>query len=264
MYPELLNITLPEFLKTLLGIEKISVFSYAFCIVSGILIASIYTSWYAKKTLGKIIPVSFYFVLFIAGFIGGKLFLFFENPLYYIENTRSFSNLYTGGFVFYGSFICIVPTIIWYSKKNQLPLVRLLDILAFTTIIVHAIGRLGCFLAGCCYGKPTLHFFGTTFTSSPNVQVHPTQLYEITVLVCIFFLLKWIELRQQFKGQLFLTYIICYAIARIILEFFRGDPRGQIVSNSLSHSQLFAVLLIIITSIIYKKMHQRNLLIKTN
>jgi phosphatidylglycerol:prolipoprotein diacylglycerol transferase len=160
---------------------------------------------------------------------------------------------FSGGFVFYGSFITIIPVVIWYLKKYKIPLLPMLDILAITTLIVHSIGRLGCFLGGCCYGKPTNSFIGMSFPKTNEIHVHPSQLYEIAVLLLIIGILFYLKKKQQFNGQLFLSYIIFYAIARNILELFRGDHRGFIIDGVLSHSQFIGIILILITIIIYQK-----------
>jgi phosphatidylglycerol:prolipoprotein diacylglycerol transferase len=134
----------------------------------------------------------------------------------------------------------------------------MLDILAITTLIVHSIGRLGCFFGGCCYGKPTNSFTGVIFPKTHGTAVHPTQLYEISALLIIMGILLYIKKQQQFKGQLFLLYLIFYAIARNILELFRGDKRGYIIDGVLSHSQFIGIILILITLFIYRKIKHKQ------
>jgi len=238
----------------LFHIGKITIYSYAVLIVLGTLVASIYTKWRAKKELGIIeLSNNFFYLVFIAGFVGGKLFFYLERPAYFLANPKLMLDNFSGGFVFYGSFIAIIPVVIWYLKKYKIPVLPMLDILAITTLIVHSIGRLGCFFGGCCYGKPTDSFVGMTFPKTNGTHVHPSQLYEITALLLIMAILLYIKEKQQFKGQLFLLYIIFYAIARSILELFRGDRRGFIIDGYLSHSQFIGIILILITLFIYQK-----------
>ena len=205
---------------------------------------------------------NFFYLIFIAGFVGGKLFYFLENPTKYFNNLKLILDNFSGGFVFYGSFVTIIPLLIWYLKKHKIPILPMLDILAITTLIVHSIGRLGCFFGGCCYGKPTDTFMGMIFPTTHGTKVHPTQLYEIAALLIIMVLLFYIKQKQQFKGQLFLLYIIFYAIARNILELFRGDTRGFIIDGVLSHSQFIGIVLILITVLIYRKIRNKILMIK--
>lgn len=96
------------------------------------------------------------------------------------------------------------------------------------------------------------------FPKTNGTHVHPSQLYEITALLLIMVILLYIKKKQQFKGQLFLLYIIFYAIARSILELFRGDKRGFIIDNYLSHSQFIAILILITAIFMYKKLKNNN------
>jgi phosphatidylglycerol:prolipoprotein diacylglycerol transferase len=255
MHPELFNFQLPDFL----GQQKITVYSYATCIVIGTLVATIYTRWSAKKDLGIVnLSNTFFYLIFIAGFIGGKFFYYMQSPMRYIENPALMLDNFSGGFVFYGSFIAIIPFIIWYLKKRKINVLAMLDIFAITTTIVHAIGRFGCFTAGCCFGAPTKSSFGIIFPTTASVKVHPTQLYEITMLVTILLILVFLKRHKQFNGQLFLIYLILYAFGRGILELFRGDERGFIIENILSHSQFIALCLIAVAAYFYHKFYTKN------
>lgn len=259
MHPELFKFSLPEFLSNVFGVYQITIYSYAFLIALGALIAGIYTKWSAKRDLGITnLSNTFFYFIFIAGFIGGKLFYYLQDPLFYIKNPSLMLDNFSGGFVFYGSFVCIIPFIIWYLRKKRIPVLPMLDIFAITTTIVHSIGRLGCFLAGCCYGSPTDSHFGMVFPSTNNVSVHPTQLYETSMLLLIMFLLLFLKNRMQFDGQIFLVYLMLYAFGRGILEFFRGDDRGFIIEEILSHSQFIALCLISIAMYFYYKFYKKS------
>ncbi|WP_179338971.1 prolipoprotein diacylglyceryl transferase [Winogradskyella ludwigii] len=261
MYPELFKFSLPDFLAILLNIEQVTVYTYAFLIALGTLIAALFTKWSAKRELGvSNLPNTFFYMIFIAGFVGGKLFYYLQDPLFYYENPNLLLDSFSGGFVFYGSLLVIIPYTIWFLKKHSIPVLPMLDILAITTTIIHAIGRFGCFTAGCCYGSPTENTLGVVFPTTHNIAVHPTQLYEVTMLLVIMLILFKIKKHQQFKGQLFITYLILYAFGRGSLEFFRGDDRGFVVENILSHSQFIALCIIAIaTYLYYKFFNQINL-----
>jgi len=248
MYPELFHI------------GKTTIYTYAVLIVIGTLVASLYTKWRAEKELGVLeLSNHFFYLVFIAGFVGGKLFFYLEKPSYYLSNPELMLHNFSGGFVFYGSFITIMPVVIWYLKKHRIPILPMLDILAITTLIVHSIGRLGCFFGGCCYGKPTNSFIGMSFPKTNGAHVHPSQLYEITALLLIIVILFYLKKKQQFNGQLFLSYIVLYAIVRNFLELFRGDERGFIIDEILSHSQFIGIVLIGITTIIYQKIKYKQI-----
>ena len=247
MYPELFHI------------GNITIYSYAALIVLGTFVASIYTKWRTKKELGILeLSNNFIYLIFIAGFVGGKVFFYLEKPTYYLSNPKLMLDNFSGGFVFYGSFITIVPVVIWYLKNYKIPILPMLDILAITVLIVHSIGRLGCFFGGCCYGKPTDSFIGMAFPKTNGNLVYPSQLFEIIALLIIMLFLFYLKKKQKFKGQLFLSYIILYAIARSFLELFRGDSRGFIIKDILSHSQFIGIILIAITTFIYYKIKNKQ------
>jgi len=254
MHPELFSFHLP------FGSLQVTIYSYAFCIAFGTLLAVIYTKWQAKKTLKITLSNNFFYLVFIAGFIGGKLFLFLEKPMHYIQNPKSFLNFFSGGFVFYGSFICTVVFIIWYLNKQKISVLPILDILAIATTIVHVIGRIGCYFAGCCFGKPTNSFLGIVFPTTNSTPVHPSQLYEVISILLIMIGLFIIKKNKQFIGQVFLSYVILYAIARSILELFRGDKRGFIIEQYLSHSQFIAICLTIIVCHFYYKLNKKTII----
>ncbi len=259
MYPELFDFTLPEFLSNILGVKHLTVYSYATLITLGTLIAALYTKWSAKKDLAiSNLPNTFFYLIFIAGFVGGKLFFYLQDPLRYINDPSLIISSFNGGYVFYGSFVVIIPFIIWYLKKRQIPVLPMLDIFAITTVLVHAIGRLGCFAAGCCYGSTTDSHFGMVFPTTHDTAVHPTQLYEVMVLLSILLILLFIKKHKQFTGQIFLVYLMLYGFGRGILEFFRGDERGYIIDEVLSHSQAIGLCLICASGYFYFKFYKQN------
>lgn len=261
MHPELFHFQIPDFLSHLFSIKQVTVYTYAFCIVIGCLVSAIYTKQAARKDLGiNDLSNQFFYLIFISGFVGGKLFFYLENPLYYWNNPSLILDNFSGGFVFYGSFVTIIPVIVWYLKKQKIPVLPMLDILAITTLIVHAFGRFGCFNAGCCYGSSTNSLFGMPFPTTNHVAVHPTQLYEVFVLLMLLGYLLIIKKHKKFHGQIFLLYLGLYGVCRAILELFRGDFRGYIIKDILSHSQFIAVILVLTSLFFYKKLKPKNTL----
>ena len=260
MYPELF-----DFSASLFGVKQVTIYTYATLIAFGTLVAALYTKRSAKKELGiSNLSNTFFYCIFIAGFVGGKVFYYLQDPLFYIQNPNLLLDNFSGGFVFYGSFVVIVPYVIWYLRRHQIPVLPMLDIFAITTTIVHAIGRLGCFAAGCCYGAPTESNIGLIFPTTHGISVHPTQLYEVTLLVAIMLFLMGIKKNKQFNGQIFLIYLMLYAFGRGILELFRGDDRGFVIDNLLSHSQFIGLCLITISVYFYFKFYKQNNLNTTN
>jgi len=153
--------------------------------------------------------------------------------------------------VFYGGLILAVVVAFWYIARHGLPFWTTCDVFAPGIALGHVTGRLGCFAAGCCYGRPTTLPWGITFhnplaaanVGTPlGIPLHPTQLYEAGAELLILLLLLGTERRgKPFAGRTFWTYMLLYAISRYIIEFYRGDPRG--VMFGMSTSQFISVIL---------------------
>lgn len=249
----------------LFELGSLKIYSYGFMIAIGALSGIAYMIIQGKKEVGLTFDQgnTLFLYIFIAAFVGGKAFLFFENPSLYAHDP---GKLFKGrGFVFYGSFLFAIPVMLWFFKKHKLNTFRMLDVMAITTCLVHMFGRLGCFLAGCCYGVPTDSFVGVTFTdpacyaSPKNVPLHPTQLYESTYILLVMILLLIIRKHRKFYGQLFLLYLILYAAGRSVLEIFRGDEeRGYLLNGYLSHAQFVALCIIAAAVYTYLRWSRAN------
>lgn len=239
-------------------------YSYGFMIAIGIVAGMTYLVVEGRKEVGLTLDQAnaLFLYIFFAAIMGGKLFLFFEDRGGYIQDPGA---LLTGrGFVFYGSFLLTIPTMWWFFKKHALHPYRMLDVMAITTCLVHIFGRVGCFLAGCCYGKPTGWSWGVTFTDPAcfadplHTPLVPTQLLEAGYILVVMLVLFAVRGRRRFYGQLFLMYLVLYAAGRFVLEYFRGDTgRGFVVENYISHSQFIALCVMIVVLIIYAKAARR-------
>ncbi len=248
MYPKLISFDTPEFLRGILP-DHITLYSYGLMIAIGILVSYWFISNRLKPfNVNKDQLSTVYIYSIVAGFIGGKLFFFFEDFSKYISNPKLFLNISGGGFVFYGSVLFVVPVLVIWLKRKKIPVRPFLDIIAFVGPIVQSFGRIGCFLAGCCHGKVCNNFLGVTFTNPDslanpkNVALYPTQLFDIGINLIIIVVLLIIEKKKRFDGQLMLLYMMMYAVGRSINETFRGDEaRGFVFNGFLSHSQLIAI-----------------------
>lgn len=253
----------------LFEVGGLTVYSYGFMIAIGVAGALSYMFFQGKKDVGLTFDQAntLFLLIFIAAFVGGKVFLLLENPSLYVSEPRK---LFTGrGFVFYGSFLFAIPTMLWFFRKHKLNTYKMLDVMAVVTCIVHMFGRMGCFLAGCCYGKPTEGPLGITFTDEAcqaplHTPLIPTQLLEAGFIFLVMIALLIIKSRfQKFYGQLFLLYLILYAIGRSVLEIFRGDvARGFIIEGYLSHSQFIALLIVVVTGFVYVRWSKKNPVIR--
>lgn len=146
-----------------------------------------------------------------------------------------------GGLVFYGGVIGASIGAIVVAARRKLPMLALADAIAPALAVAHAVGRLGCFFAGCCYGHPGAHGFGARFPPGSLAYIetitapfggrlpattpplHPTQLYDGLGELLLFGVLTWLWPRKRHHGQLMLTWVAAYAVQRFVVEIFRGD-----------------------------------------
>lgn len=158
-------------------------------------------------------------------------------------------DLWRSAGVYYGGFLIALLVSVILMRRWQLPWRKTSDAFAPGVALGHAIGRLGCFSAGCCWGKPTTSWIGVRFTEKASEltgvpidsALVPTQLIEAGANLLIFAFLLWLRKRRSFDGQIIYTYLMTYSVARFVIEFWRDDPRGQVLG--LSTSQFIAVLL---------------------
>lgn len=176
------------------------------------------------------------------GFGSAALFQAFYN---YIENPSAGFNL-NGGLTFIGGLIggvvCFLLGYAIFRKRYKARLVDIISIVPCCILIAHAFGRLGCFFAGCCYGKPTDSFLGVHFPHVPG-KVHPTQLYESIFLFALFTVCYLLYYKKHFKHTMSL-YLIVYGIFRFSIEFLRGDHRGELL-GFISPSQFWSILMVV-------------------
>ncbi len=183
----------------------------------------------------------------VGAIVGAKALLFIRS------HDESTSLLSSAG-DFYGGFIGgLIASAIFFLRHPRLSVWRAADICAPAIALGQAIGRIGCFMAGDDYGRPTTVPWGVTFTNPDaadiggvplGVKLHPVQLYESIVCLALFAILVWFERRRHRDGDVIITYTVLYAIARFILEFFRGDAdRGFVFGGALSTSQLIGIVM---------------------
>lgn len=199
----------------------------------------------------------------LCGIIGAKvLYIVVDWNTYMAHPSEIFSlgTLQAGG-VFSGGLIGALGAAAWYIHKHKMPALATCDAFAPGLAIGHAIGRVGCFAAGCCWGKPTNAIWGVTFTNpvanqlvgTPlNQALEPTQLFESAVELANFFILAWMLKRKKFDGQVFGAYLILYGVARYFLEFLRDDPgRGSVFGGFMTGTQLISICLVIMGGVMW-------------
>lgn len=224
----------------------LNVHMYGIMIAVGILFAFLVLFRYSKKLglPGKLTDLVYYdgIVSILLGFGFAALFQATYNYIEHPENGFHIGE----GITFLGGMIggTVVYLIIWMIFRKKVPgnLYDIMPVIPCMITVGHAFGRIGCFFAGCCYGKPTDSIFGVQFPGAYFEQlgkVHPTQLYEAAFLFVLFGVLTWLLLKKKFQYTM-TVYLASYGVFRFLIEFLRYDDRGQL-GKLLSPSQTMSL-----------------------
>lgn len=234
----------------LIKLGPITIHTYGFLIAIGFLVGVGITKKLAiasKLNVERVLDLTFWSLL--VGFMGARILFIITRFDYFMQDPAAMFKVWEGGLVFFGGPLAVVPFLLWYVKKFELPLWKTMDSMAPGLVIAHAFGRFGCLAAGCCYGKPTGSDFGIKLysdlvdTNLQGINLHPTQLYEAFSLFILFSGLLYVFKKKAFEGQVVLTYFIIYPIIRSLIETFRGDLiRGFVIEGFLSTSQFISIL----------------------
>ncbi len=242
----------------LFKIGPITVHTYGFMMALGVVMGFWFLYLQSKKQglpASRLLDMAFYTI--IISLVGAKIVLFVSHFSYYLQYPGELFTLARSGGIFQGGLVFGTLFALWYFRKHHIPTWKAADIIGPALALGHGFGRIGCFAAGCCYGRACAMPWGVSFHSkySHNLtgipiytSLHPTQLYESALnflnFVILFVLLK----RKTFDGQVFSLYIINYSVIRYFVEFYRGDhpARAFLIQNpspyfSLSFPQLFCL-----------------------
>ncbi len=236
----------------LFNIFGLEIKTYGTLIAIGILLALFYIMKQAEREnldVQNALDITLYLV--IAGIIGARIMYVIVEFRYYRDDLLSIFKVWEGGLVFYGGFLVALPVGYFLLKRKKMPPWKFIDIFATALPLGHAFGRVGCFMAGCCYGRETDVPWAVTFTNPKGLayqvlglHIHPTQIYESIFNLLIFIILHFSLKKKKFDGQNAILYVILYGTARFCVEFFRGDDRGFIIENLISTSQGVALILV--------------------
>jgi phosphatidylglycerol:prolipoprotein diacylglycerol transferase len=244
----------------------LAVYAYGFFVAIGFVAGVIFATLRARKEgipFEKVVDLFFYTVL--SAILGSRILFVLINLDVYRENPLQIFKIWEGGLVFYGGLILAIGVSIGYMRWHRLPIWKFADLFSPSIALGLFFGRIGCFFAGCCYGRETSLPWGIIFTDPNslarlNVPLHPTQLYESTSSLIIFFFLNWMEKKKTFDGQLFWLFLFLYSVTRFFIEMLRDDPRGFLFRGLLSTSQGIGIFLAILSIFVlfYLKKGQRK------
>ncbi len=244
--------------------------TYGVLLVTAIL-GGIYTAMRLGRRIGldSSLVLDYCTWIVLVALVGAKVLMVLTEWSYYRDHLGeifSFSTFMAGG-VFYGAFLAATFFTVWYVHVQKISFWKLADVMGPAVALGQSVGRLGCFSAGCDYGKPTTVRWGVTFTSKfahevtgvpLGVRLHPAQIYESLATFVIFGLLLWWFPKRKRDGDVFLAYVGLYAVARFFLEFLRGDEdRGFVFNHLLSTSQFIAILAVagVAAVFIWRRVH---------
>jgi len=230
---------------------SIKIYAYGFLIGLGFVSGLILSTLNAKK---EGVPfervVDLFFLSVLSAILGSRILFVLINFDSYRRNLLQILKIWEGGLVFYGGLILAIAVAIAYMRWHRLPLWKLADLFSPPVALGLFFGRIGCFLAGCCYGKATSLPWGVVFTNPNslarlNVPLHPTQLYEAAGSLVFFFFLSWKLKNKSFDGQIIWLFLFLYSVFRFFVEVFRDDPREFVFQGFLFTSQAIGILLAI-------------------
>jgi phosphatidylglycerol:prolipoprotein diacylglycerol transferase len=231
------------------------IFTYGFFLALAFL-GAIYVAAREARRLG--LPVGrFYDLCFYAvvgALVGSRLlYVLLDLPQFLAHPLKIFA-LWEGGLVFHGGVILAFLTAFFFIRRYHLPWRLTLDSLALGMPVGQFFGRIGCFMAGCCYGAPSHLPWAVTFTNPQTLcpvrdPLHPAQLYEAFLALGVFGILCGLRTKKSFDGQLLLTYFTLAGLVRFMVEFFRSplDYRGPVVWGWMPLTQFVALCLFLVS-----------------
>jgi phosphatidylglycerol:prolipoprotein diacylglycerol transferase len=208
--------------------------------------------------------MAFYTV--ILAIAGSRLGFVLLEPAAFLEDPILIFKLWEGGLVFSFGLVVGVITLLVLARKKKIPFFLVGDTWAPGLALGQAIGRIGCFLAGCCYGIKTDSWCAVTFTD-PNslaplgVPLYPTQLFHSAANFTIFIVLLLINRKKQYTGQVLVWYMILHPIQRLFIEKFRGDYRGTFLGTDFTTTQALSLLVLfagVVLQVILKRRAQKH------
>lgn len=251
-----------------LELGPVTLYSYGLCMVVAFL-AAIGLSVKASRKLAPETQVlsreqilDFACVSLLGGIVGGRFFFVVLNWDFFIHAPLEVAAIWHGGLVWYGGFLGGVAAGWLYVRSKQLSMLRAADFFIPAVALGHAIGRFGCFLNGCCYGRPTDAWCGILFPGH-HTPVIPTQLLEMAGLIALFGILHKLQRPKMLErpGRLFSLYLIGYALLRFFMEFLRGDQ--EVWGPGLTLQQLISIVMFAAGIFLHNMTKNKAVLAKT-
>jgi len=205
-----------------------AIYSYGLFLVLAMLTGMWITTARARRTdLPPDTALDFILAVLVGGLIGARLVVVLEDWTYYSHALVQIVNIRGGGLSWHGGVLGGLFGFLWYTGRTGYYRGMLLDLATPGLIAAHVVGRIGCFLNGCCYGRETGVPWAVTFPDAPELHFvprHPTQIYEAFAELVLLAVVLLYERRRPAPGALFYLYACMYAVERFVMEYFRAEP----------------------------------------
>ena len=249
----------------LLSFGDFAIHSYHFMIFLGGLIGLVL----AMREINRIEPdpekvYPMMLVMFLSIIAGARIYTCIAYWDLYKDNLAAIPRFWEGGLAYHGALAGGIISLIAYCAKNHLNTWRIGDIFAPPAALSLTFSRIGCFLNGCCYGKPCADDFLLGYThqkaSGRTFSYLPTQLYEAAWAFGLFWLLWWLRRRKTFNGQIWVTFLFLYTPFRFFNEFLRNDPRTfiELFGHKIPSGQIATPVIFLFAVILFVALRKRQ------
>ena len=251
MYPILFTIPIPAIPGILPNGATIPVFSYGTLIALGFFSAYLYTSWLARRRgLDEEDITDIFLVIILSSILGARTNYVISHWQQYASDPLSVFRVWEGGMVYLGGYLGAMVGAIVYLRYRGLAMGPYFDLFGPAVPFAAALGRLGCVLNGCCYGTPTSLPWAISFPtrggwSEPR---HPTQIYEMILLVTIAIVLHVYYQRNRVPGMVMVGYGYLYSIERFAIEFIRGESEHESYLFGTTLAQTTSIFVVLLTA----------------
>lgn len=230
----------PEFMK----IGPIQIYWYGIFMALAAIAGLLNWTWIGRNTKRNFNYCSdMLFWIMLAGILGARIAYIAANLHYFMTYPSQIIRIDQGGLIFYGGLIGSSISLVLFARHKHEKTLDVLDFAITSIPLGHALGRIGCFINGCCYGSTTHCPLGVIYpkgslaweyqselglleqAATHCLPIHPVQLYESSLGIITFFILHIIHKKHKKNGTVLAVYLLIYSVVRFSLEFFRGDPR---------------------------------------
>ena len=232
----------------LIQIGPVTIYSYGFFIAAAILLGlAVGIRQASKKGLDAQLGPDLGFYLILSAIVGARILYVLLKPEHFLTHPLQIVMFWKGGLVFVGGAAAAIGVGYLYLRSKGQPFWQWTDAFAPGIALGQGVGRIGCLMAGCCYGKETQLPWAITFTNplslAPlHIPLHPTQIYHSLAGFFTFLLLLVTKNRLRGPGQLFGLFLATYGVLRFVIEFYRGDFRGHLGMFSITQWMALAAL----------------------